>query len=170
VSPARHDYLKELGADVCFDYKDSNVVSQIKQTAKDNLAYAIDCNSEKESVKQVCAVLTGKNPQLVTLLPGLSSEVSSNVKEHTVIVTTIFGREIHLMGQDYKAKPQDKVFAEKFYKILSDTLLPNGLLKPNKVTKMSGGLNAVEDGFKRMMEKKVTAEKLVYTLAETTKQ
>jgi hypothetical protein len=35
---------------------------------------------------------------------------------------------------------------------------------------MPGGLNGVEDGFKRMMENKVTAEKLVITLAETTKQ
>jgi NADPH:quinone reductase-like Zn-dependent oxidoreductase len=48
ASPARHDYLKELGADICFDYKDPNVVSQIKQAAKETLAYAFDCISEKE--------------------------------------------------------------------------------------------------------------------------
>jgi NADPH:quinone reductase-like Zn-dependent oxidoreductase len=168
ASPARHDYLKELGADICFDYKDSNVVSQIKQAAKDNLAYAFDCISEKESIKQVCAVLTGKNSQVVTVLPGVSNEIPSHVKEHSVMMYTIYGREIDTFGQHYKAKLQDKEFAEKFYKQLSDVLLPNNLIKPNKVTKMPGGLNGVEDGFKRMMENKVAGEKLVYTLAETT--
>lgn len=51
ASPARHNYLKELGADICFDYKDRNVISQIKQITKDNLAYAIDCISEKGLTK-----------------------------------------------------------------------------------------------------------------------
>jgi NADPH:quinone reductase-like Zn-dependent oxidoreductase len=169
ASPARHTYLKELGADLCFDYKDPNVVSQIKQASKNSLAFAFDCISEKESIKQVCATLTDKNAQVVTVLPGISSDVPSNTKEHSVMMYTIFGREMHVFGQHHKAKPQDKEFAEKFYKLLSDVLLPKGLVKPNKVVKIPGGLNGVEDGFKQMMENKVAAEKLVYTLAETTK-
>lgn len=167
ASPARHSYLKELGADLCFDYKDPNVVSQITQAAKDSLSYAFDCISEKQTIKQVCASLTGKNPQVVTILPGLSNEVASHVSERFVLMYTIFGRERNVFGQTLDAKPQDKEFAEKFYKLLSDVLLPKGLLKPNKVTKVSGGLNGVEEGFKRMMENKVAAEKLVYTIAET---
>ena len=169
ASSARHSYLKELGADVCFDYKDANAVSQIKEAAKDNLSYAMDCISEKESIKQVCAALTGKNPQIVTILPGLSSEIPSHVKERFVLMYTIFGYERNVFGITLKAKPEDKEFTEKFYKLLSDVLLPQGLLKPNKVTKVPGGLNGVEEGFKRMMENKVTAEKLVYTLTETNK-
>jgi len=168
ASSARHDYLKELGADVCFDYKDPSVVSKIKQAANDSLSYAFDCISEKESIKLVCATLTGKNAQVVTILPSISNEVPSNVKERSVLMYTIFGREMHIFRKEYKAKPEDKEFAEKFYKLLSDVLLPNGLLKPNKVTKIAGGLNGVEDGFTRMMQNKVSAEKLVYTLAETT--
>ncbi len=169
ASPARHGYLKELGADVCFDYKDSNVVSQIKQAAKDNLAYAFDCISEKGSITQVCAALTGNNSQVVTVLPGVSSEIPPHIKERSIMMYTIFGREIDTFGQHYKGKPQDKEFAEKFFKLLSDVLLPNGLVKPNKALKMPGGLNGVENGFKQMMENKVAGEKLVYTLADTTK-
>ncbi|CAF1377767.1 unnamed protein product [Adineta steineri] len=169
ASPVRHDYLKELGADVCFDYKDSNVVSQIKQVTNDNLNYAIDCISEKESIKQVCAALTGQHPQVVTILPRISSEIPSHIKERSVLMYTIFGHEINAFRQVYKARAEDKRFAETFYKLLSDYLLPNDLLKPNKVTKISGGLNGVENGFKRMMENKVACEKFVYTMAETTK-
>lgn len=170
ASSARHNYMKELGADICFDYKDSNVVSQIKQATKTNLTYAFDCNSEKESVKQVCETLVGQNPRIVTLLPGLSSEIPSNIEEHNVIVTTIYGRKFNIMNEEYEVKLQDKEFAEQFYQLLSNTLLPNYLLKPNKVAKIPNGLNGVEDGFKRMKEKKVTAEKLVITIAETTVQ
>ena len=168
ASPARHAYLKELGADACFDYKDAEVVSKIKQAAKDSLAYAIDCISENGSTTQVCAALTGKNAQVVTILPGVSKEIPSSIKERSVMMYSIFGQKRHVFGQDYEAKPQDKAFAAKFYSLLSDTLLPRGLVKPNKATKIAGGLNGVEEGFKRMMENKIAAEKLVYTLAETT--
>ncbi|UJR16841.1 hypothetical protein I4U23_003740 [Adineta vaga] len=169
ASPVRHNYLKGLGADVCLDYKDSNAVSQIKELANNELAYAIDCISEKETIKQVCATLTGKNPQVVTILPRISNEIPSYIKEHSVLMYTIFGHEIHAFRKVYEARPEDKRFAENFYKLLSDYLLPNGLLIPNRVTKIPGGLNGVEQGFKRMMDNKVAGEKFVYSLAETTK-
>ncbi|CAF3271631.1 unnamed protein product [Rotaria sp. Silwood2] len=169
ASSARHSYLKELGANVCFDYKDPHVVTKIKEVANDSLAYGFDCISEKESIKQVCAALTGQNSQVVTILPIPSNEIPSHIKEHFVLMYSIYGHEIHAFRKVFQAKPQDKEFAEKFYKLLSNVLLPQGLLKPNRVTMMPGGLNGVEEGFKRMMKNKVAAEKLVYTMAETTK-
>ncbi|CAF1409258.1 unnamed protein product [Rotaria sordida] len=170
ASSARHDYLKGLGADVCFDYKDPYVVSKIRQAAKDHLAYAFDCISEKEATRQVCAALTASNSQLCTVLPFIASEILPHIKEHRVLMYTMFGNERNLFGKHYKAKPEDKKFAEKFYKLVSNVLLPEGLLKPNRVTKIPGGLNGVEEGFKRMMENKMAAEKLVYTIAETNSQ
>lgn len=167
ASPARHDYLKELGADICFDYKDPNVVSKINQATNYNLAYAFDCISEKDSTRQVCATLTEKNSQLCTVLPFITSQIPPHIKERRVLMYTMFGTERNLFGQLYIAKPEDKEFAERFYKLLSDFLLPEGILKPNRVTKISGGLTGVEEGFKRMMENKVAAEKFVYTLTET---
>lgn len=168
ASSARHSYLKELGADICFDYRDPQVVEKIREMAKDNLAYAFDCHSEKGSIKQVCAALTGKNSQVVTILPIPPGEIPSHIKEHFVLMYSIYGYEIHAFRKVFEAKPQDKRFAEMFYKLLSDVLLPQCLLKPNRVTLIPGGLNGVEEGFKRMMENKVAAEKLVYAIAETT--
>lgn len=169
ASPARHPYLKELGADLCFDYKDSNAVAQIREAANDELAYAIDCISEKESIKHVCAALTGPNPQVVTILPRISNEIPASIKERSVLMYTIFGHEIHAFHKVFAARPEDKRFAQHFYRLLSDYLLPSGLLKPNRVTRIPGGLNAVEQGFKRMMANEVAGEKFVYTMAETQK-
>jgi hypothetical protein len=36
---------------------------------------------------------------------------------------------------------------------VSDVLLPDSLVKPNKVAKRPRGFNKVEDGFKQMMER-----------------
>jgi hypothetical protein len=127
--------------DVCFDYKDPNVVSQIKEAAKDNLAYAFDCISEKESTKQVCAALTGHNSHVATVLPVPSSEIPVDIKEHSVLMYTIFEREVNVFRKVFKARPQGKKFAEKLYILLSDVLLSSGLVKPNSVTKIPGGLN-----------------------------
>lgn len=169
ASSGRHTYLKELGADICFDYRDPDVITKIKEVTNNSLTYAFDCISEKGSIKQVCAALIGQNAQVVTILPIPSNEIPSHIKEHFVLMYSIYGYEIHAFRKVFQAKPQDKEFAEKFYKLLSNVLLPQGLLKPNKVTMIPGGLNGVEEGFKRMMENKVAAEKLVYTIAETTK-
>ncbi|CAF1200113.1 unnamed protein product [Adineta ricciae] len=169
ASSARHEYLKGLGCNACFDYKDPNVVSQIKQVTNGTLAYAIDCVSEAESIRRVCATLTGKNPQVATVLPGLQNEIPSHIKEHGILMYTIFGRPMNVFGLDFDAVPEDKAFAEKFYRLLTNVLLPRGLVKPNKATKLPGGLSGIEEGFKKMMENRVAAEKLVYAIAETTK-
>jgi len=165
----QHTYLKQLGADVCFDYKDPNVIEKINQITENNLLYAFDCISTKETIKQVCSTLTNQNSQVATILPIPSNEIPSHIKEHFILMYSIYGYEINAFRKVFPAKPQDKEFAENFYKLLSTTLLPQGFVKPNRVTKISGGLNGVEEGFKRMMDNKISAEKIVYTIDETTK-
>ena len=167
ASPARHEYLKGLGADLCFDYRDPNVISRIQEATNGQLAYAFDCISEKESTTQVCSTLTTNDAHLATVLPFSTNVLPVNITEHRILVYTIFGMERVLFGKYFPASSRDKEFAGKFYKLLTDYLLPTGALKPNRVVKMPGGLNGIDDGFKRMMENKVAAEKLVYTLSET---
>ena len=167
ASTARHDYLKQLGADACVDYKDSDVVAKIKQAVNGDLPYAIDCISEKGSTGLASDALSGAHPQITTILPVAPNEIPSNVQQRAVLMYTIFGREMDFLGTHIPAKANDKAFAAKYYQLLTDVLLPQGLLKPNKATKIAGGLNGVEEGFQRMMDNKIAAEKLVYTLAET---
>lgn len=167
ASPARHEYLKELGADLCFDYRDPDVISKIKNGVKGDIPYAIDCLSEQGSTGKTCAALSGSNPRIATILPGVQDEVPSHVKQLPVMMYTIFGVKRSVFGQEYDVRPQDKAFAEKFYQLLTTCLLPKGLLKPNRATIIPGGLNGVEEGFKRMMDNKVAAEKLVYVIGDT---
>lgn len=82
---------------------------------------------------------------------------------------TIFGREFNAFRTIFQPRPADKEFAEKFYKLLSDVLLPGELIKLNRMVRIPGGLHGVEEGFRRMMKSRVNAKKSVYTFAETTK-
>ena len=66
---------------------------------------------------------------------------------------------MHDFGQDYEVRPNDKAFVAKYYQLLTDVLLPKGQLNRNKATKISGDLNGVDEGFKRMVENKIGAEK-----------
>jgi NADPH:quinone reductase-like Zn-dependent oxidoreductase len=50
ASLKNHDWLKSLGATTCFDYRDPEVVSKIKQAAgKDGVYAAVDCACEEGS-------------------------------------------------------------------------------------------------------------------------
>lgn len=167
ASPGRHEYLRQLGADLCFDYRDSDVISKIKSAVKGDIPYAIDCLSEQGSTAKTCAALSGCNPQIATILPGVQDEVPSGIKQRPVMMYTIFGVKRSVFGQDYEVRPQDKEFAEKFYHLLGSLLLAKGCVKPNRPKIIPGGLNGVEDGFKLMMDNKIAAEKLVYVIADT---
>ena len=106
ASPARHDYLKGLGADICFDYKDPNVISKIHEATNYHLAYAFDCISEKDATRQVCAALTENNSQVCTVLPFITSQIPPHIKERRILMYTVFGIERNLFGQLYKEKPE----------------------------------------------------------------
>jgi len=168
ASTDRHSYLKELGADICFDYKDANVVQKIREITTNRLIYAIDCISNKDSIRSVCSILSNETTcHLATVVPALPNEIPSHIQEHSIFIYTIFGRDIELMGKTYKAKLEEKIFAEKFMKLLSDLLLPQGFVKPNQTTKLPGGFNGIEQGFQKMKNNQVKGEKLVYSINET---
>jgi len=52
ASPANHERLLALGATACFNYRDADVVKQIKSAAgKEGVFAAVDCASEKGSTE-----------------------------------------------------------------------------------------------------------------------
>ena len=78
---------------------------------------------------------------------------------------TIFGKKMHVFGQDHKAKPEDFKFACEFYSSLEKVLIPGGFV-PNKVKLLEGGLGGVKAGFEMMKTNApgTGGVKLVYTL------
>ncbi|KAI1503130.1 zinc-binding dehydrogenase [Biscogniauxia marginata] len=170
-SKKNHDLLKFLGADATVDYNDSDWVEQISKVTHDGLGYALDCISEKGTVQSIAKTLSPtKGGHIMTLLPvaGIrdSGEIENKkVKLESTLVYTVFERPLQYGAFDNigGATPEDKAFWEKYLSLLPD-LLSSGKIKPN-IFRERGSINDILRGFKEHEEGKVSAEKLVYSIA-----
>lgn len=170
ASKRNHELLKQLGADATIDYNDADWVDQVKKVSHENLEYAFDCISEKETTPVVAQCMSPtKGGHLMCILPRktteLPEELQSKVRVESTIAYTVFGRPIKYGEFDNHGgeTPADKAFWEKYLALLPE-YLESGRVKPNKV-KEFGGLEDIPKGFELHAQGKVSAEKLVYKIA-----
>ncbi|BFZ53987.1 hypothetical protein PYCC9005_001018 [Savitreella phatthalungensis] len=167
-SKRNHQLLLDLGADAVVDYNDQDWVDQIRNVSHDNLQHAFDTISENGTTVAISRAMSPtKGGLIVTLLPTDKSEISnSKVKAESTIVYTVFERELHYGAFDNCGgrTPEDKALWEKYLSMLPD-LLTQGKIKPNRVKEL-GGLDNILEGFQLQMDGKVSAEKLVYKIAD----
>jgi threonine dehydrogenase-like Zn-dependent dehydrogenase len=67
-------------------------------------------------------------------------------------------------GGEMSAAPEDRAQVKEWLEGPWLQLLRDGLIKPNPVKLMPGGLESIPEGFAYMKEGKNSAEKLVYKL------
>ncbi|KAK7992676.1 zinc-binding dehydrogenase [Apiospora saccharicola] len=170
ASKRNHELLKQLGADATVDYNDADWVDQVKKVSHENLEYAFDCISEKETTPVVAQCLSPtKGGHVMCILPRktteLPEELQNKVRIESTIAYTVFGRPIKYGEFDNHGgeTPADKAFWEKYLALLPE-YLESGRVKPNKV-KEFGGLEDIPKGFEIHAQGKVSAEKLVYKIA-----
>ena len=85
ASKSNHDLLKSLGAKYTFDYKDSDVIEQIKNAAGGELEYGIDCVSKPETVGQLAKAF-GSNGKIGLILPVDKSKSGDNLEHRNVMM------------------------------------------------------------------------------------
>ena len=85
ASKDNHDLLKSLGAKYTFDYKDSDVIDQIKKAAGGEVEYGIDCVSLPETVGQA-AKAYGSNGKIGLILPVDKSKSGDSIEHKNVIM------------------------------------------------------------------------------------
>lgn len=78
----------------------------------------------------------------------------------------VLGEAFDKLGEHVNAKPEDYEFTQKFWKV-TEELLSSGQLKPHPIRVGKDGLVGVFDGMQQAREGKVSGEKLVYRIAET---
>ncbi|KAK7942516.1 zinc-binding dehydrogenase [Apiospora aurea] len=170
ASKRNHDLLKEYGADATVDYRDADWVDQVRKVTHDNLEYAFDCISEKETTPAVAQCMSPtKGGHIMCILPRKTAELpealQAKVRVESTIAYSVFGRPLKYGDFDnYGGEtPADKAFWEKYLALLPG-YLESGRVQPNKV-KEFGGLEDIPKGFEIHAEGKVSAEKLVYKIA-----
>lgn len=85
ASKDNHDLLKSLGAKYTFDYKDSDVIDQIKKAAGGEVEYGMDCVSVPETVGQG-AKAYGPNGKVGLILPVDKSKSGDSIEHKNVVM------------------------------------------------------------------------------------
>ncbi|RPD66610.1 GroES-like protein [Lentinus tigrinus ALCF2SS1-7] len=157
--------VRSLGADEVFDYRDPEVVDNIKDVTADSIAYALDAISEKES-QRITAQSMGSNggKMVVVLKPDPAATDRADVEVKYTLLYTALGRAFEL-GPDarFPVSTEDVAQIVEFVKKIPE-LVQDGSVKPLSMKLWEGGLDAIPDGLQYMREGKVSGEKIVYKL------
>lgn len=171
-SPKNNDFLKSLGASEVFDYHDEQTPEKIA-SAHPDLSYAFDTYSENGSQEACARALSKEQPsKLVAILP-LSPDLGKlnpKVKATFLILYTVSGEETDMFGSKF-SKEYCQEDLRYLIKVLSGKegdyykLFESGLVKPNRTSLLSGGLDHVLEGLDRLRKGQVSGEKLTYKIA-----
>lgn len=165
-SPHNFDFVKSLGADAVYDYKDKDCGKNINKDTNDSLKLVWDTISLESSAK-ICAEAMSSDTSGARYGSILPVKLPKEGVETTMtFMYTIFNEEFEKAGRKTPAVPEDFEFAKKFFDI-TEKLLHDGKLKthPEKVGEkgLEGALHGMED----MKNDKVSRAKLVYRVRET---
>ncbi|CAG8562528.1 7300_t:CDS:2, partial [Ambispora gerdemannii] len=118
------EYLKSLGATYVIDYKDPNVVSQIRALMKNKLKYAFDTISAESATLAAETLSDGGKIAHIAGAPTLKND---KIEDFAVKLGSLYNNpELYKATKDLK---------EEF-----ELLIHNGLIKSNVVQLVSGGL------------------------------
>ncbi|KAF7338057.1 GroES-like protein [Mycena venus] len=151
-SPAHFDYLKSLGATTVIDRSASDVAAQILAAAGGPVKYVVDAVSLQSTQLLGVEILQHKG-KLVLLLP---TEPSAK--------TAAEAKDISLLGG---VGPDNFYFSEPIFWETVGSYMERGVVKPNRVTVLPGGLHSWEEGFDLHRQGKVSGTKLIMRPQET---
>lgn len=167
-SQSNFDAVKELGADVVFDYTKPHAAAEIRTYTKDSLRLCFDTIAMAASALFCAAALTSKSGAHYHTLQELRCP-RRDVRSTVSMAYTTVG-EPYLMGpQKVPARPNDAKHHKVWQPIFQD-LLNQRKIKTHPVSKQPYGLKGVLNGLELLRENKVRAQKLVYRVDETPHQ
>ncbi|KAB8225789.1 hypothetical protein BDV33DRAFT_187125 [Aspergillus novoparasiticus] len=151
-SPCNLDQVKWFGADAIFDYRDPGS-NRIKEITSDSLRLVFDTISSEDSARY-CDRAISSGGDYSALLP-LAIERPKDVSHGATIAYTAFGEGFQFGPRAIPPRSED-------YKLLAEKKLS---VYPPKVCPV--GLNGILEGLVFMREGKVSGEKLVYDIEDT---
>ncbi|KAF7375188.1 hypothetical protein MSAN_00405400 [Mycena sanguinolenta] len=164
ASPKNHEFLKALGADAVFDYRDPEVISKIRACKDDPITHAVDCISDATTTKQVTECM-GPGGGAMALVLDQPVE-APDVQVRFDLVYTLLGKAFeHPMP--YAANPEHYEFGKVVAQLLT-RLLRERKLKTTPLKLVPNGLEDVRDWLEYMKQGKVSGEKITYRVVEAT--
>ncbi|RLV91176.1 Uncharacterized protein JA1_004082 [Spathaspora sp. JA1] len=167
ASAKNHQFLKSLGADYTFDYKDSNVVDAIKQVGKNKIVYGLDTIAKPETFQQLYDATESTSKVYLDSLLGMDGRnivVNPERQVHYgyTIVYLVFDKEYTTNGIKIES---NKEMVEKYDEFWTK-YLPKYIheIKHSNLVILKPGLESVNEGLELSKQGKVSAEKVVFNL------
>ena len=166
-SPKNFSLCSSLGASENFDYNDPTCAEKIRDATSDNLRYAFDTISLEPTAAICAAALSSKGGTYGNLLQ-VKKVPRSDIEVKATLAYTMNGEYFRMgpEGPEFSEKKEDFEFGKMFWG-LAEKLVANGKVTVHPVGARGGGLQGVLEGLQEMREGKVSAEKLVYKVGET---
>jgi len=149
--------VKNFGAAHAIDYNDPNVIETIKKIAGGDLYLAYDSTGTPESTSKSFEALAAATEK-TRLKHVTSTGYNGKAPEGDFKLTPV------ALGTAY-GNPAQELVLEK-YLTEYEQLLTQGKLKPVEYEVLPKGLDSVIDGFRLLLDKKVSGKKLVVVVSQ----
>jgi len=169
-SPHNNDFVKSLGADAAYNYREADIGKKINHDTNDSLKLIWDTIALKDSAA-ICADALSSDPtgaRYGTILP-VKLPGREGVETTFTFLYTVFGEAFTKNKRDNPAVPEDFEFGRKWFAIV-EKLLAEGKIQTHPEKVGEKGLEGALQGMQDMKDEKVSAVKLVYRVGETPKQ
>ncbi|KIM92888.1 hypothetical protein OIDMADRAFT_36230 [Oidiodendron maius Zn] len=165
-SPRSYELAQSFGADAVFDYADPMCAANIRTYAKNSLRLVIDCIATTETTR-LCFEAMGRAGGRYVSLDPYSAEIAASrtiVRPSWVVGMEPLGDEIAWpapYGRD--ANPVALDFCQMWNPTMQG-LLDRGLIRLHPQRVRDTGLAGALEGLEEIRQKKVSGQKLIYTL------
>lgn len=172
ASPAAFEFLKSIGAEECFDYKDEDVVAKIKKAAGEpGIKYGFDNIGVGGTGIKLVDAMGSQEATIITLVPQKDGAVGRrpNVKVEFILLYLLLGPH---PGVGLPYWPQDRPPVSDFLQNEFPALIQGWVegkgspkYKPQRLRVLEGGLDKITEGLETMQKGDYGREKLVYPIA-----
>ncbi|KAI1384810.1 GroES-like protein [Hypoxylon trugodes] len=174
ASPRHHEFLKQLGAKECFDYRSPTIVEDLLKKYKQGDAPAfpmiVDCiGSQAGSVAPITKIVSSGTTVAIMLPVILKHATEEEAPEYTMDASTSaqWAEGVNVRGVRTHFYWQNQLFKEKLQLEIIPQLLAEGHIKPNRFRIIEGS-TLLERATKALAElrKGVSGEKLVWRVSD----
>ncbi|KAJ5757119.1 oxidoreductase [Penicillium nucicola] len=158
-SDANRPFVCNRGADMVFNYHDTNAGDQIREATDDALEIAFDTVSTTSSAGLCADAISSAGGSYNALLDVRCPR--SDVDTEVSMAYGMIGDRYQMRGKTVDGKPDNFAYAAQWTKVVESVLHANQI-RPHPFKLQSGGLAGIPKGLDLLRSGKVRAYKLVY--------